>query len=149
MIIREAKTADIPSLLDFQLKMALETENVQLEILPLTQGMNRLFKDPTKGKYYVAEVSGEVVGCLMTTFEWSEWRNGTIVWIQSVYVAATWRGKGVFKKMYEHINTLVTQDPDMRGIRLYVDKKNTYAQSVYTRLGMNGEHYTVYEWIKE
>ena len=149
MIIREAMTADAPSLLDFQLKMALETENVQLEILPLTQGMNRLFKDPTKGKYYVAEVSGEVVGCLMTTLEWSEWKNGTIVWIQSVYVAAAWRGKGVFKKMYEHINTLVTQDPDMRGIRLYVDKNNTAAQSVYTGLGMNGEHYTVYEWIKE
>jgi L-amino acid N-acyltransferase YncA len=149
MIIREAKITDIPSLLDFQLKMALETENVQLEILPLTQGMTKLFKDPTKGKYYVAEVEEEVVGCLMTTFEWSEWRNGTILWIQSVYVVSSWRGKGVFKGMYEHINTLVSQDPDMRGIRLYVDKKNSAAQHVYAGLGMNGDHYTVYEWMKE
>lgn len=149
MFVREAKLSDIPSLLDFQLKMALETENIQLEILPLTQGMNRLMKDPSKGKYYVAEEEGEVVGCLMTTFEWSEWRCGTILWIQSVYVAIPWRGKGVFKKMYHHIHQLVEQDPDMKGIRLYVEKRNETAQKVYSGLGMNGDHYTVYEWIKD
>lgn len=148
MIVREARTTDIPSLLDFQLKMALETENVQLEILPLTQGMNKLFKDPSRGKYYVAEEGGEVIGCLMTTFEWSEWRCGTILWIQSVYVAGSWRNKGVFKKMYEHIHQLVDSDPDLKGIRLYVDKTNQAAQKVYTGLGMNGEHYTVFEWMK-
>lgn len=149
MIVREAKTTDIPSLLDFQLKMALETENIQLEILPLTQGMNRLFKDPGKGKYYVAEEAGEVIGCLMTTFEWSEWRCGTILWIQSVYVAIPWRAKGVFKAMYNHVYQLVAQDPDMRGIRLYVEKRNAVAQKVYSGLGMDGDHYTVFEWIKE
>jgi N-acetylglutamate synthase-like GNAT family acetyltransferase len=149
MIVREAKLSDIPSLLDFQLKMALETENIQLEILPLTQGMNRLMKDPSKGKYYVAEEDGEVVGCLMTTFEWSEWRCGTILWIQSVYVAIPWRGQGVFKTMYQHIHELVERDPDMKGIRLYVEKKNETAQKVYSGLGMNGDHYTVYEWIKD
>ncbi len=99
MIVREARPTDIPSLLDFQLKMALETENVQLELLPLTQGTQKLFKDPTKGKYYVAEEGKEVIGCLMTTFEWSEWRCGSILWIQSVYVAAPWRKKGVFKNV--------------------------------------------------
>lgn len=148
MIVREARITDIPSLLDFQLKMALETENIQLEILPLTQGMNKLFKDPARGKYYVAEEGGEVIGCLMTTFEWSEWRCGTILWIQSVYVASPWRNKGVFKKMYTHVHELVSADPDMKGIRLYVDKTNTTAQKVYSGLGMNGDHYTVYEWIK-
>lgn len=148
MTIREAKSADIPSLLDFQLKMALETENVQLEILPLTQGVNRLFKDPVKGRYYVAEENGEVIGCLMTTFEWSDWRCGNIIWIQSVYVASIWRGKGVYRKMYTHIRQLVENDPDLKGIRLYVDKKNKQAQQVYTTLAMNGEHYTVFEWMK-
>ncbi len=138
MIVREARITDIPSLLDFQLKMALETENIQLEILPLTQGMNKLFKDPSRGKYYVAEEGGEVIGCLMTTFEWSEWRCGTILWIQSVYVAGPWRNKGVFKKMYGHIHQLVESDPDLKGIRLYVDKTNQTAQKVYTGLGMNG-----------
>jgi GNAT superfamily N-acetyltransferase len=148
MIVREARLTDIPSLLDFQLKMALETENVQLEIQPLTEGMNRLFRDPGKGKYYVAEENGEPVGCLMTTFEWSEWRCGKILWIQSVYVAAPWRKKGVFKKMYQHIHQLVSESPDLKGIRLYVDKTNATAQNVYGGLGMNGDHYTVFEWMK-
>lgn len=148
MIVREAKLSDIPTLLDFQLKMALETEDVQLEIQPLTQGMHKLLRDPTKGKYYVAEEEGEVVGCLMTTFEWSEWRCGTIYWIQSVYVAAPHRKKGVFKGMYEHIRKLVSEDHDLKGIRLYVDKSNEGARSVYSELGMNGEHYSVFEWMK-
>jgi L-amino acid N-acyltransferase YncA len=148
MIVREARQADVPSLLDFQLKMALETENIQLEIQPLTQGMNKLFRDPGKGKYYVAEEQGEVIGCLMTTFEWSEWRCGTILWIQSVYVSLSWRKRGVFKAMYQHLHQLVSEDPDLKGIRLYVDKTNETAQKVYNGLGMNGEHYTVFEWMK-
>ncbi|MBL7850558.1 MAG: GNAT family N-acetyltransferase [Cyclobacteriaceae bacterium] len=149
MIVREARVSDMPSLLDFQLKMALETENIQLEIQPLTQGMQKLLKDPGKGKYYVAEEAGEVIGCLMTTYEWSEWRCGTILWIQSVYVAAPWRKKGVFRRMYQHIHQLVSDDPDLRGIRLYVDKTNETAQKVYSGLGMNGDHYTVFEWMKQ
>ena len=148
MIVREAKLSDIPTLLDFQLKMALETEDVQLEIQPLTQGMQRLFRDPTKGKYYVAEENDEVVGCLMTTFEWSEWRCGTILWIQSVYVAAPHRKQGVFKLLYQHIHQLVSDDPELKGIRLYVDKTNDGAKRVYTELGMDGEHYSVFEWMK-
>ncbi len=148
MIVREAKLSDIPTLLDFQLKMALETENVQLEIQPLTQGMQKLFRDPTRGKYYVAEEEGEVIGCLMTTSEWSEWRCGTIFWIQSVYVAASHRKKGVFKQMYQHIRQLVNDDPDFKGIRLYVDNSNEAAKQVYKGLGMNGDHYSVFEWMK-
>jgi len=149
MLIREATVKDIPHLLDFQLKMALETENITLEISSLTLGVNRLFKDPTKGRYYVAEEGAEVMGCLMTTYEWSDWRNGTVLWIQSVYVARDHRGKGVYKKMYEHIKQLVLEDPDLRGIRLYVDKRNESAKEVYTTLQMNGEHYQVFEWMRE
>lgn len=149
MLIREATTKDIPHLLDFQLKMALETENLTLEISSLTMGVSRLFKDSTKGRYYVAEENGEVLGCLMTTYEWSDWRNGTVLWIQSVYVAREHRGKGVYKRMYEHIKQLVQEDPDLRGIRLYVDKHNHSAKETYTALQMNGEHYQMYEWMKE
>jgi ribosomal protein S18 acetylase RimI-like enzyme len=148
MSIREATETDIPSLLDFQLKMALETENITLEISTLTMGVHRLFKDSTKGRYYVAEVAKEVVGCLMTTYEWSDWRNGTVIWIQSVYVAKENRNQGVYKKMYNYLKQLVENDPDLRGIRLYVDKSNKSAQSTYEKIGMNGEHYTVYEWMK-
>ena len=149
MVVREATHTDIPWLIDFQLKMALETENIQLEISTLTQGVNRLMKDPSKGKYYVAQEGEEIIGCLMTTFEWSDWRCGTVLWIQSVYVSASSRGKGVYKQLYKHIRTLVHSDPDLKGIRLYVDRSNASAKDVYTRLGMNGEHYGVFEWMKE
>jgi ribosomal protein S18 acetylase RimI-like enzyme len=149
ILIREAKESDIPSLLDFQLKMALETENITLEISSLTLGVHRLFKDPTKGRYYVAEENSEVVGCLMTTYEWSDWRNGSVLWIQSVYVPKEHRSNGVYKKMYSYIQQLVENDPDLKGIRLYVDKTNQAAQHTYSKLGMNGEHYTVYEWMKQ
>lgn len=148
MIVREATEQDIPYLLDFQLKMALETENITLEISSLTSGVHRLFKDPTKGRYYVAAEGNEVLGCLMTTYEWSDWRNGTVLWIQSVYVPMEHRGQGVYKEMYNHIKQLVEADPDLKGIRLYVDKNNTMAQNTYQKIGMNGEHYTVYEWMK-
>jgi L-amino acid N-acyltransferase YncA len=147
-MIREATEKDIPSIIDFQLKMALETENITLNIATLSQGVHKLFKDSTKGRYYVAEENAEVIGCLMTTYEWSDWRCGTVIWIQSVYIAATHRGKGVYKKMYKHIQQMVISDTDLRGIRLYVDKTNKPAQQVYEKLGMNGEHYQVYEWMK-
>lgn len=149
MFTREATAQDIPYLIDFQLKMALETENITLEISELTQGIQKLFKDPTKGKYYVAVDKDEPIGCLMTTFEWSDWRNGMVLWIQSVYVEKNFRGKGVYKMMYEFIRQMVEESADLRGIRLYVDKTNLGAQKVYENLGMNGEHYTVYEWMKK
>lgn len=149
MHIREAITHDIPSLIDFQLKMALETENVQLEISTLSMGMQKLFKDPSKGKYYVAEEGTEVIACLMITIEWSDWRCGTVWWIQSVYVSERWRSKGVYKKMYEYIRSHVAGDPDLRGIRLYVDNTNERAKRVYAGLGMNGDHYSVFEWMKD
>lgn len=148
IMIREATNRDIPSIIDFQLKMALETEKITLDIATLTQGVHKLFKDSTKGRYYVAEEGNEIVGCLMTTYEWSDWRCGTMIWIQSVYISATHRSKGVYKKMYEHIQQMVNSDLDLRGIRLYVDKTNNAAQQVYEKLGMNGEHYQVFEWMK-
>lgn len=148
--VREAIAADSKFIIDFQLKMAMETERVQLDKQILTEGIKQLFEDPAKGKYYIAEVDNEVAGCLMTTYEWSDWRCGNVLWIQSVYIAAPYRGKGVYKKMYEYIRELVTKpNSEYRGIRLYVDKTNTHAQQVYEKLGMNGEHYQVYEWMKQ
>lgn len=96
----------------------------------------------------MAVENNEPVGCLMTTFEWSDWRNGSVLWIQSVYVEKAFRGKSVYKAMYSFIRKMVEEDPDLRGIRLYVDKTNQAAQKVYENLEMNGDHYTVYEWMK-
>ena len=148
IIVREAIAKDIPVLIQFQKNMAWETEKVTLDDATVQLGIQNLFADPAKGKYYVAEEHGTIIGCLMTTFEWSDWRNGNVLWIQSVYIDQSSRGKGVYKKLYEHIQQLVNQDAGLRGIRLYVDKTNKSAQHVYQKLGMNGEHYQVFEWMK-
>ena len=145
--IRPAIKEDSKHIISFQQKMAMETENVQLDALVLTEGVRRLFDDATKGKYYVAEENGDVIGCLMTTYEWSDWRCGNVLWIQSVYIIPSHRNKGVYKKLYEHIQALVGSGSEYMGIRLYVDKTNSAAQQVYEKLGMNGEHYQVYEWM--
>ena len=128
--------------------MAWETEKVTLDLIILTEGVQNLFADVNRGKYYVAEENGLVVGSLLTTYEWSDWRNGTVLWIQSVYIAEGHRGKGIYKKLYDHIQQMVKSTSDLRGIRLYVDKTNKTAQQVYEKLGMNGEHYQVFEWMK-
>lgn len=150
IITRKAHPADSKRIVHFQLKMAQETENLELDESTVEKGVAAVFKDQTKGKYYVAEVDGMVVGSLLTTYEWSDWRNGRVLWIQSVYVDAQYRGKGIYRKLYEHIKALVQQDEnDFRGIRLYVDKTNTLAQKVYAKLGMENHHYEMYEWMME
>jgi ribosomal protein S18 acetylase RimI-like enzyme len=148
MKIRRALPGDIPFLMDFQKKMAKETENVTLNEHLLTEGISQLFKNPEKGIYYVAELDTAIAGCLMTTFEWSEWRNGNVLWIQSVYVSKAFRGRGVYKEMYSHIKEIVQNDSSLKGIRLYADKNNKGAHHVYSKMGMNGDHYLVYEWMK-
>ena len=146
--IRKALPEDASTIVDFQIKMAKETENLVLEAEKLMPGALAVFDDASKGTYYVAVKGDEVIGCLLTTYEWSEWRNGTVLWIQSVYILEEYRGQKVFRKMYEHIQQIVEQNDAYKGIRLYVEKDNTRAQKVYTALGMDGEHYKMFEWIK-
>lgn len=133
----------------FQISMALETENLILYPEIVNLGVEAVFRDPAKGTYYVAEVENRAIASLLTTYEWSDWRNGNILWIQSVFVEKEFRGSGVFKKLYEHIKSLVLDDKNnYRGIRLYVDKANTKAINVYSKLGMTNHHYETFEWMK-
>jgi len=147
-MIREATINDMDVIIDFQLRMAEETEGMKLNSEILKKGVTALFQFPEKGYYYVAEVDGKVVGSTMTTYEWSDWRNATMVWLQSVYVLPEYRNQKLFSKMYAHIKAKVIADESFCGIRLYVDKTNLHAQKVYKAIGMNGEHYDTYEWIK-
>lgn len=146
--IRKALAADIPALVKFQQQLALETENLALHEPTLRLGMQALIEDPHKGFYNIAEDNGVAVGCHMITYEWSDWRNGMVWWLQSVYVIESYRSKGVFRQMYENVIRSVQADPSLCGLRLYVDKSNTRAMKVYAAMGMNGEHYTVYEAMK-
>jgi ribosomal protein S18 acetylase RimI-like enzyme len=146
--IREARLEDAPVIVDFQIRMARSTEDLELDPDTVTRGVAAVFADPAKGAYWVAEEDGRVIGSLLTTFEWSDWRNGTVLWIQSVYVLPEWRRRGIYKRLYEHLKRQVERSPDLRGLRLYVDQRNTAAQEVYERLGMTKEHYQLYEWLK-
>ncbi len=148
LIYREAVPADAPAIVAFQLAMARETEEVTLDLATCTAGVDAVFADTRRGHYFVAELDGAVVASLLITHEWSDWRNGDVWWIQSVYVTPKARGKGVYAGLYEHVKQLVQADPNVRGLRLYVDKRNTRAQTVSARLGMDGEHYQVFEWMK-
>ena len=147
MHYREALPADASTIIDFQMAMARETEDLELDREVLTRGVNAVFADPALGRYYVAESENRVAGSLLITYEWSDWRNGMVWWIQSVYVLPEHRGRGVYAGLYAHVKSMVAQSA-VRGIRLYVDKRNVPAQEVYTRLGMNGEHYLLFEWMK-
>lgn len=146
--VRPATLDDAIKIIDFQLNMAMETESLALDYHTVTRGVHAVFEDSTKGSYYVAVDDKKIIGSLMTTYEWSDWRCGTVIWIQSVYISPEYRGQGVYKNLYQYIQQLVTPESGYRGIRLYVDKTNLPAQRVYEKLGMNGEHYQVYEWMK-
>lgn len=150
MNIRLATFEDIETITGFQMAMALETEELELDRETLRSGIEAALKDEQKGRIYVAEEcsGGKVTGSLMITFEWSDWRNGWIWWIESLYVLPEYRKNGVFKEMYSSIKSRVLADEQIKGLRLYVDKRNTRAQKVYEAIGMSGEHYTTYEWLK-
>jgi len=148
MIIRKATIEDWQAIAEFQIAMALETENVKLDPPTVEKGVNAVFSDPSRGIYFVAEDEGMVVGSLLVTFEWSDWRNGNIWWIQSVYVKPEFRRNGVFKKLFGHIKQIVLRDEAIRGIRLYAEKSNSIAHKTYRNLGMNSEHYALFEWMK-
>ncbi len=143
--IRKANLHDAKTIAEFNCAMAQETEHIQLDNKKVLSGVEALLQDSSKGFYVVAEIENIIVGQLMITFEWSDWRNGTFWWIQSVYVKPEYRKFGVFKKMYEYIKGESQKSDTICGLRLYVEKENTVAQSVYAKLGMHETSYKMYE----
>ncbi len=146
ILIRDAKRDDAGKIISFQEKMAMETEGMTLDHETITMGVNAVFDNPEKGKYYVAEKEGIIIASLMITSEWSDWRNSWVWWFQSVYVLPGERRNGVFRKMYEYIRELANEE-GVAGLRLYVEKDNHRAMKTYGAMGMNGDHYRLYEWL--
>ena len=149
MICREASSQDIETIVAFQIAMAGETEQLRLDREICNAGVAAVFRDKSLGRYFVVEMDGAVAGSALITYEWSDWRSGQVWWIQSVYVVPAARRKGVYAGLYAHLQNLARADAGVRGIRLYVDERNLAAQKVYARLGMNGDHYRVFEWMKD
>ncbi len=143
--IRQATQDDAPTIVDFQQAMAQETEGLALDAELLRRGVNSLFEYPDRGFYIVAEADGKVIAGLMITYEWSDWRNANFWWIQSVYVDAEWRRKGVYRALHEYVHAIAAPRDDICGIRLYVERTNDIAQQTYNSLGMSKSHYDMYE----
>jgi GNAT superfamily N-acetyltransferase len=146
--IQRAAISDIERIAGFQVAMALETENLGLDPATVLRGVQAVFDDPSKGFYVVARADGETIGSLMITYEWSDWRARTVWWIQSLYVIEKWRRQGIFRQMYDWLMAIILDDSAIGGIRLYVDLTNTKAQKVYDSIGMDGNHYRFYEFMK-
>jgi GNAT superfamily N-acetyltransferase len=143
--IREAALSDAQLIAAFNLRLAEESEGLRLDAALVQAGVAALLTDPAKGIYYVAEAEGAVVGQLMITHEWSDWRNGNIWWIQSVYVKPDFRRAGVFRALFNHLRNLAQARKDVCSLRLYVHAENTRAHESYLRLGMTLTQYEVFE----
>lgn len=142
--IREAIKSDIPVLASFNQALAKETEGIHLNPETLTSGISNAL-NREECHYFVAELNGEIVGQTMITYEWSDWRNGIMWWIQSVFVAPDNRGKGVFRALYGHVEKLARNHPDVKALRLYVMQNNLSGKKTYKSLGMIDSGYVVYE----
>jgi GNAT superfamily N-acetyltransferase len=148
--IRPGRLDDVAQIVDFNHRLARESEGKELDHETLAKGVEALLRDPRLGRYFVAvdgdPAHGPLVGQLMVTEEWSDWRNGLIWWLQSVYVAQEWRGRGVFRRL---LNKVIAQGREMGviGLRLYVERRNEKAQATYRRSGFADAGYVVLERI--
>ncbi|MCP4508356.1 MAG: GNAT family N-acetyltransferase [Fuerstiella sp.] len=141
--IRAAGPNDIDVLTDFNCRLAAETEEKQLQPDTVRSGVTRGLSVGDEVRYFVAEADKKIVGQLMLTREWSDWRDGWVVWLQSVYVLADYRGQGVFRQLLDHVKTQIQNEPDVVCLRLYVEEDNDAAKSTYTRLGFDDTGYLV------
>lgn len=143
--VRPAQPADGEVLARGNVSMAIETEGREPDRALVRAGVAAVLDDVGKGRFFVADVDGRTVGQLLVQREWSDWRDGWFWWIASVYVEPACRGRGVYRALYAHVRDLARADPQVCGLRLYVEDHNAAAQAVYRRLGMSDGHYRVYE----
>lgn len=143
--VRPADVRDAEVICEFNRRLAFESEGKELDLARLRPGVAALLADPHKGRYFVAEEGGQIVGQLAVTYEWSDWRNGWFWWLQSVYVPAPARRRGVFRQLLQHVVEVARRDPEIVGVRLYVERGNEEAHRTYERLGFDWAGYVVME----
>jgi ribosomal protein S18 acetylase RimI-like enzyme len=146
VVIRAAAGADLETIADFNVRLAEETEGTSLDRETVRQGVRTLLSDETRGSYFVA-CAGGIIGQMMHTREWSDWRNGDIWWVQSVYVHPDFRRQGVFRSLYGHLKTLAKSNPGVVGLRLYVEQENHAAQATYAGAGMRRTRYLLMQHL--
>jgi GNAT superfamily N-acetyltransferase len=144
--IRRASSADTSTIVDFNRRLAAESESKTLDLAVVTAGVVAALSDPErKGPYFLAVDGDAILGQMQITYEWSDWRNGWVWWIQGVYVRPESRRRGVFRALYEHVYQLAKEDPEVIALRLYVDRNNAVAQKTYLELGMEPVNYLMLE----
>lgn len=144
ILVGPASPEDAAQLAQWAKAMAWETERKILADEDIGPGVRRAIEQSGLAQYFIAKLDGSPAGCLMLTHEWSDWRNGLWWWIQSVYVQPAFRRKGVYRALHAHVLHLAEDNPDVLGLRLYVEKDNHDAQKTYRALGMHDSHYRVY-----
>ena len=146
LTVRTATPADVPAIVEYNRRLARETEAKELDPATLAAGVAAAIADPgRKGPYYLACASDDVVGQMQITYEWSDWRNGWFWWVQSVYVRADFRRSGVFRALFAEVRRQAEADPTVIGLRLYVERENTPAQQTYLSLGMSDASYVLFD----
>ena len=146
--IRPATPADEEIVVEFNCRLAEESESKKLDRPTVQLGVRAILANPQHGRYFLANIGNQIVGQMMHTFEWSDWRNGEIWWLQSVYVHADFRRQGVFRSLIQHLQAEATASPNVVGLRLYVEEHNTSAQATYEQLGLKLAGYVVMESLK-
>jgi len=144
---RPAGAEDVEFIATSQCRLAAESEALTLDPATVRKGVQAVIDDANRGRYWLAKVDGQAVGCLMIIREWSDWRNCEVWWIHSLYVLPEFRRRGVLRAMYDHLTAMVEADQSVRGLRFYVEKDNRTAMAAYEALGMDGGHYKLYEWM--
>ena len=145
LTIRRAGPADAAVVAEFNRLLAEESEGKALDSAVLAAGVAAGLADPHKSAYFLAEQDAAALGQIMYTTEWSDWRNGWFWWIQSVYVRPEARRRGVFRALFDHVAAAARADPEVIGLRLYVETENHVARETYQRLGLGPTGYVVLE----
>ena len=146
IVVRRGVLEDAEVIAGFNCAIARETEEIMLSAEVVRRGVEAALRDRSKGRYYLAEVQNEVVGQVMVTYEWSDWRNAWFWWVQSVYVCPEYRRGGVFRRLFEHVRHSAGENPEVCGLRLYAHRDNEDAKTAYSVMGM---HLTEYDALYE
>ena len=145
MHVRSATSNDLDVVVRYNAAIARETEHKEIDLATLREGVAAALARPAECRYFLAEADGRVVGQAAVTYEWSDWRNGRFWWLQSVYVEAEYRRRGVFTALFNHIRDLARADAEACGLRLYVEQDNARARATYARMGFSPTGYVVLE----
>ena len=143
MHVRLATSDDAAVIASHNVALANESEGYSLDQDTALEGVTMLLQQAEKGFYMVAEDGDVLIGQVMITFEWSDWRARDIWWLQSIYVKPQWRRKGVMRALISAVSRLAAKQ-HVHELRLYVHMDNDAAIQAYRHMQMQKLTYFVF-----